>query len=242
MGYAIMQKELVVPSLEQIKRAFTALPTLTELDAQTVANDAYGIIMRGLDRGQAGLLQEALRAESVATEVIEESKLPVIPTAKIVRQVEFHPDHLTVHDPMKRATEVPWRAIMFIAAGLVRVRERHTVKELETLGGTRAKEETAQHMLLDIFLNGGAARYSVTADDFSFEHLGARLSDDRAMNFVLLVQDLAQNAPHAGMNRGAFTACQKPPELFLYPSRQTFNEELTWMLWRIAKLQRGEGK
>jgi hypothetical protein len=85
-------------------------------------------------------------------------------------------------------------------------------------------------------LNGGLGRYSITADDFRFDHLGARLSDDPAINFVFFVQDLAQEAPHAGLNRGAFMACQRPPELFPYPSKAAFNEEITWMLWRIARL------
>ena len=50
-------------------------------------------------------------------------------------------------------------------------------------------------------------------------------------------QDLVAQVPDAGMNRGAFKASQEPPELFPYPSRAAFNEEMTWMLWRIAKLK-----
>ena len=105
MGYAIMQKELVVPALEQLKRAFTVLPTLTELDAQTVANDAFGIIMRGLELDDATLLREALLVERVETLMVEESALPVLPTAKIVRRVEFQTELLKVYDSMQRETE-----------------------------------------------------------------------------------------------------------------------------------------
>jgi len=239
MGYVIMQKELIVPELEQLKRAFTVLPTLTELDAQTVANDAFGIIMRGLELDQATLLRDSLLAESVETLIVSESLLPALPTAKIVKQVGLLEDHLKVYDSMKRETVLPWRDIMFLAAGLVRVRATHRVRELEVVGGTRTKEELTDHLLLDLFLNGGAVRYSITAEDFSFERAGASLSDDRPTNFVFLVQELAQHAPHAGQNRGAFMACQKPPELFPYPSKQTYNEELIWMLWRISQLPSG---
>jgi hypothetical protein len=80
-------------------------------------------------------------------------------------------------------------------------------------------------------------RYSASGDDFNFEHLGLRASDDLAMNFVFLVQDLAEEAPHAAQNRGAFMACQRPPELFPYPSKAAFNEELIWMLWRIGSMK-----
>lgn len=235
MGYAIMQKELVVPELAQLKRAFTVLPQLTDMDAQTVVHDAFGIIMRGLDLESAGLLQSALQLEGVHAEVVEESKIPTFPPTKIARQIELGPSHLTLYDPMKRVSEVPWGDIMLLGAGLVRTREQHKVKELETIGGTRSKEEIVDHLMVEIFLSGGA-RYSINGDEFIWEHLGARMTEDRQMNFVLTLAELAQHAPQAGMNRGAFLAAQDPPELFPYPSRPMFNEELTWMLWRIAKI------
>jgi len=40
MTYAIVQQELIVPDVEQLKRAFSVSPDLTTLDAQTAANDA----------------------------------------------------------------------------------------------------------------------------------------------------------------------------------------------------------
>lgn len=236
MAYALMQKELVVPELAQLKRAFSVLPTLTDHDAQTVVHDAYGILLRGLEESAATMLCESLLIEGIDTEVVAEAKLPALPPAKIVRQVGFQPGHLTVYDSMKRPSEVPWREVILIAAGRVKVREMHTVKELETLGGTRLKEETVEHLLLELFVTGGTVRFSLAADEFTFDHLGARLTEDRATNFFLLLNELVTHAPHAGLNRGAFLAGQQPSEMFPYPSKQAFHEELTWMLWRIAKL------
>jgi hypothetical protein len=249
MAYAIVQKELVVPELEQLKRAFTVSPRLTSLDAQTVANDAYGILLRDLPANEAAALREALLKEGVATELVEEGKLPTIPPAKIARQAEFQPTHLTLYDSMKRASEILWSDIIFIAAGYVRMREvrrhRTSLDEPSLVGagvavdlasGAESHEEQHYHLLLDIFLTTGTSRYSVTADEFAFDHLGARLSDDLAVNFVFLIQDLVARAPQAGLNRGAFKASQRPPELFPYPSKAAFHEEITWMLWRIGQL------
>lgn len=249
MAYAIMQKELVVPELEQLKRAFRVSPRLTSLDAQTVANDAYGILLRDLPANEATTLRDALYKEGIATELVEEAKLPAIPPAKIARQAEFQPTHLTLYDSMKRASEILWSDIIFIAAGYVRLREmrkQRTVLDEPSLVGAgvavdlansgESREEQHYHLLLDIFLASGTSRYSVTADDFAFDHLGARLSDDLAVNFVFLIQDLVAQAPQAGLNRGAFQASQRPPELFPYPSKAAFNEEITWMLWRIGQL------
>lgn len=248
MEYAIVQKELVVPKVEQLKRAFSVSPLLTGLDAQTVAHDAYGILLRGLDVEQAGTLREALLREGVETELVGESKLPVIPPAKVVRQVEFYSSHLRIYDPMRRAALLPWKEILLIAAGYVRRREprphRNALADPPFHGERRAPHgvsggklrETGSHMLLDLFVNGGATRFSITAEEFTFDHLGTRLTNDLALNFVSLIEDLSQEAPHAALNRGAYLACQKSPELFPYPSKAAFNEEITWMLWRIGQL------
>jgi len=252
MAYAIMQKELVLPAVDRLKRAFSIWPALTDLDAQTAANDAYGIILRGLEVEQASALQDALIKEKIETVVVEESELPVIPPAKLVKQVEFMPSHLALYDPMARAFTLSWGEIMFIAAGNVRLQEFKRVRTAheepqfhgsgiahDAISGVRGREESQFHLMLEIVLRGGVARYCVTADDFVFNHLGARLTKSLTANFVLLIQDLAQSAPHAGLNRGAFMACNGPEApLFVYPSKAAFYEEMTWMLWRIAQLGR----
>ncbi len=254
MTYAIVQKELVVPELEPLRRAFRVSPLLTSLDAQTAANDAYGILLRGVEAGQADALRDALLAERIETELVEESKLPVIPPARVARQAEFHPGHLTLYDSMRHPSEIPWVDIVFIAAGYVKVRElrrqRAALEEpslhgaglaVDLASSTQSREEQHFRLLLDIFLKTGATRFSIDAEDFSFEHLGRRVSSDLSVNFVVLVQDLATATPHAGLNRGAFKACQRPPELFPYPSKAAYNEELIWMLWRIETLAATQG-
>jgi hypothetical protein len=254
MPYAIMQKELDPPDVDRVKRAFRALPTLRDLDAQTAANDAYGIFLRGLDVEAASYLQDALVREGVAAIVVAESDLPQLPPAKLVRQVELLPDHLMMYDPMRRAFTVPWRDIMLLAAGNVRLPEargnrpayepppaRGTGVAFDTIGEVRVKDLARYRLMLELVLGGGVARYSITADEFSFAHLGDRFTRSLTENFSLLVQDLAQHAPHAGLNRGACSACQKADSIFSYPGKAAFFEEVTWMLWRIAQAGRGDG-
>ena len=248
-----MQKELVAPAVDQLKRACRALPSLTAIDAQTMFNDAYGILIKGLEVVDASALQDALQTEGVETIVVEESELPVIPPAKLVRQVDLHPTHLVMYDPMKRAFTLPWREIMFIAAGNVRLQEFRRVKthddpqfygsgiSYDTIRESKSKEEAHFHLLLEIVLSGGVSRYSITADDFEFTHLGGRLTDNVPVNFALLLQDLVQFAPHAGLNRGAFQLSRNAEELFAYPSKAAFFEEMVWMMWRIAETNRPAG-
>jgi hypothetical protein len=233
MTYAILQRELVTPELERLKRVFSLRPEFTSLDAATVAGDAYGILLRGLDLEQADAIQTALMREGIDAVVEEEPKLPTLAPGRIGRQAELDTRHLTLYDPMRRAVAVAWADMSFISAGLVKTGEPR--KPRPGLEAPVSKEELHRHLMLEIFLRDGAGRFSIDGDEFDYAHLGQKLSTDPAVNFVFLVQQLAQNAPHAGLNRGACAAQKKPPELFLYPSKQAFHEELVWMLWRISR-------
>lgn len=254
MSYVIMQSDLTPPPVDQIQKAFRTLPGLTAIDAQNMVNGAFGILNRGLEVEQASALQDALLKEGVETVVVEESELPVIPPAKLVKQADFLPSYLSMYDPMGRTFTLSWRDIMFIAAGNVRLQEFRKIKttheepqfygsgiSYDTISDVKSKEEAVLHLLLEIVLVGGVSRYSITADDFVFNYLGTRLTNSVPANFALLVQDLAQHAPHAGLNRGAFLLCEKAGELFMYPSKAAFFEEMTWMLWRISQMERGIG-
>lgn len=248
MPYVLMQKELITPEVDRLIKAFKVLPSLTDLDAQTVVKDSYGILLRGLELEAADVLQDALFKQGIETEVMDEADLPITPPAKLVKQVEFLPAHLTMYDPMGRTFTLAWQEILIIAAGNVLLQEFRKVKttleepqfygsgiSYDTVSNSKVKEEARHCLMLEIVLAGGVSRYSVTADDFVFNHLGPRLTDDTRKNFSLLVQELAQHAPHAGLNRGAFLVCERANQLFAYPSKAAFFEELTWMLWRVGK-------
>jgi hypothetical protein len=148
-----------------------------------------------------------------------------------------------MYDPLGRIFTLSSQEILLIAAGNVRLPEfRKARAGAEALHphphphapmDARSKEAEQHHLLLELVLAGGVARYSITADDFVFNHLGPRMTNNLTHNFALLVQDLADLAPHAGLNRGAFQFCEKADPLLTYPSKAAFFEELTWMLWRI---------
>ena len=237
MPFAIMQKELLAPSVEHLSRAFRSLPNLTALDAQTAANDAFGILWRGLDVEGASAMQDALMKQSIEVEVVEESELPVLPPSKVIKQIEFLPTQLSMYDPMGRVFALPWRDIMVIAAGNVHLRDyrkaAHSPAEAAHNNEVPRGQEKL-HLMLELVLTGGVARYSMIADEFVFNHLGARLTKDMAENFKMVVRELADNAQHAGLNRGAFLICQNEKEIFSYPSKAAFFEEITWFLWRIG--------
>ena len=244
MPYAIMQRELAAPPLDQLADAFRALPNLTALDAQTAVNDAFGVLWRGLELEAASALQDALMKKGLETEVVSETELPKLPPAKIVKQMEFMPSHLVMYDPMGRTFNLPVSDILLIAAGNVRLPEykkSHTPAEAarpsnDFLNEGRSRDSAQFHFMLEIVLAGNMARYSVVADEFVFSHLGARATNNLAQDFCLLVRDLAESAPHAGLNRGAYLICENAKEVFPYPSKAAFFEELTWFLWLTSRV------
>jgi hypothetical protein len=200
-----------------------------------------------LSAEDAATLQGALRTEGIETEIAEERQLPAIPATKFVKRLDCLPDALVIYDPLGRRFPLEWRHIMIIAAGNVRrndfkrIQKKRQVTRYTTDGmaypdtevETRTREELNYHLMLEIVLTRAVTRYSVAADEFNFVCLGERMTKSVAGNFSLLVQDLAKSAPHVVLNRGARNLREGSKEVFSYPSRNAFFEEITWLLWRL---------
>ena len=247
MLYAVLQTDLDTPSIEQMARAFRAVPGLTPVDAHILGQDAFGILVKDYSEPQAGRLQAALRSEGVETEVVEQSLLPVLPQTHFVHRLDCTPEHLLIYDPMGKTFALGWRHIMFIAAGAVRltefVREQRKPKTRVTAGRyqtgvyfeSETKEERRFHCVAEIVLTGASLRYSFTADKFNFTCLGERNLHHTVANFSLLVRDLVQFSAGAALNRGAETLRQDATKMFSYPSKNAFYEEIVWSLWQLKK-------
>ena len=249
MPYAVLQTDLNPPGHDQLLRAFRTVPGLTPYDASILGNDAFGILVKNFSAEQATALQGALRSEGIETEIVAQSLLPEVPPAKFVQRLECQPDHLLVFDPLGNSFPLEWRHVFLIAAGAVRVSDfvqqqkprqvtrvtgrGHLVQETEYESVTR--EERNFHLLGEIIIAGAALRYSFTGEKFNFGGLGARRTDSLVGNFSLFLRDLAQFAPHAGLNRGASGLARATPEIFSYPTKNAFHEEIVWMLWQSKK-------
>ncbi len=249
MRYAVLQTDLNPPGLELLRRAFRTVPGLTPYDAGILGNDAFGILVKNLSAEQATALQGALRCEGMETEIVEQSLLPDLPSAKLVNRLECEPEHVLIYDPLGNSFPLEWRHVLLIAAGAVRVNEfvrqqkprpvtrvngrGHIVQETEYESVTR--EERNFHLLGEIIITGAAMRYSFAAEKFNFAGLQERRTGSPAANFGLFLRDLIQCCPHAGLNRGAAAWQLQSPEIFSYPTKNAFHEEIVWMLWQMKK-------
>jgi len=255
MPYAIVQQSLEMPTVERLAAAFRNAPGLVAGDAQLLARDAYGILLKNLSLEHAGGLQAALAAQGLETEVVAEEYLPGLAPAQRIRRADCLPESLMVYDALGRAVPVEWGRLMGIAAGVVRMIEFKQGRARRVLLGrfsslapgwadsdysevvteTRFKEEQNLRLVLELILAGGQQRYSINAEQFAFDYLGERRTEDLGANFVWLVRDLALYAPQAVLNRGSLRLLEDPPQAFSYPSRSAFQEEIVWLLWRAAQ-------
>jgi hypothetical protein len=248
--YAVVQNELEPLDLEKLKRAFRGVPGLAPYDAGAVCNESDGILCRGFSAEQATALQANLRAEGVAAEIVDESQLPVLPPPRLIRRVEIKPEALFIDDLVKAPIPVPWERIRLIAAGSVQLtkftRQETITEEVRFSHGHgfipvprkelkveyRSKEKEDWYLRAEILLDDQSVCYSIEAERFHFASLGEGVTKDLAGNFCLLIRSLVAHAPKALLSRGAAAIASDPCQFVYYPRKNSFHEEILWMLWK----------
>jgi len=254
--FVLLQRSLEIPDVEKLKRAFRSVKGLTDTDAHTLANDAFGILVNNLSPADAMTLQGALQAEGIETAAVLQTDLPQLPPTKFVHQMDCVPDALVVHDAIGREVPVPWNQILLIAAGSVRltVFEQERVAQpspqtalepwwLITPRGRTAsqpapeyttREKQESKLLLEVLLAGAVTRFQIEGERFRFNYLRDRKQPELVENFSMLARDVMNFAPRAIVNRGAYFLRENSTSVFDYPSKHAFHEEITWMLWQMA--------
>jgi hypothetical protein len=251
MEFMVLQKGAEPPTIEQLKRAFGAVPGLLAPDALAFCKETFGAIVRGFSQAQAQALQAGLKAEGVETEIIEHSQFPALPVTKTIRRLECAPEGLMIYDPYGRKFPVEWGQVMLIAAGSVRQAtfERKRTELVETkiklvhglipipekkvTVGFSTQEGEAETTCLEIVLTRGVAQYSIEAKGFNYTYLGERVTQNPAANFALLLRDLVKYAPGAKLNRGVTAMLTEPPASVRYLHKNSLQDEIQWMLWRL---------
>ena len=247
MPYAIVQKSLDPPSVEQLRRAFRALPSLTDADAAIMLRDAFGILVERLELADAGRLLQALAAEGVAAEMVDQKSLPPLPPPRPLHRAECSAEAFVAYDHLGRAQPIEWPHVILIAAGAVAltefkriVEEKIVYRHTDGRGGSmptvdieqKDKEERNVRLILELFLDAAPGRFRIAAHEFSFAYLGDRLHPRGEQNYLSLVQDCLAGASGAVLNRGAQKVGEGAAAPFEYPTKHAFEEETIWLLWR----------
>lgn len=264
--YAVLQQSLEMPPVEGLRVAFRSVRGLTPADAQGMANDAFGILVKNLDAEQAAQLQNALRAQGIGSEVVAETALPKLPSTKFVRRLDLGEDVLVIYDAIGRHVPVEWRHIALIAVGSVATTE-FTRQEIVTTPSAvmlprrrsglfrgiapeessatrevRTRERLTERLMVELVLSRAVARFSIEVEEAApqlFRCLGEERTQSLPENLSRFVRRLVARAPQAMQNRGTYSLRQEPATLFSYPSKNAFYEEITWLLWKSLQASLG---
>jgi hypothetical protein len=242
--YAVMQLTPEPLSGEKLAQAFQASSRLTRADAMTLARNTYGILLEGLDLAEAQAIQKALQSQSVAVEAVPGEDIPVLPAPTKLHRADCELEALTVYDALNRPRRVEWSRVIVLAAGQVnqsefkRMATQEYDYEEDKLGLSipitqfATREERTYKPIIEMILEGSGVRYRIEAAGFFYGYLGARLNGDACLNFMSLLSDLRESCQQAGLNRGAASSCKDWEALCRYGSRQVFEREIRWLLWR----------
>lgn len=245
MDYSIVQTTLEPLSVEALRRAFRVLPDLTDLDASSMARDAYGVLVDGLALEPASRLHEALKHQGIETQVVPSAGLPPLSPPRRLRRLDCGEDALTVYDALGRPERVDWSRVGLVAAGDVCLTTFSRVETERVIyrGGPRGgaypivltdvtHKESASHVpILEVHLETPPRRLHVKADEFQYNYLGAARMHSHVDNYLRVVLDVLRLAPRATLNRGAQSLRADGKTIYQYPSRHAFEEELVWLLW-----------
>ena len=119
MPYAIVQIDLMPPSVEALRQAFAEATTIRPADAPTMARESFGILAEHLPAPEALTIHGLLKGLGIATEVVDQADLPVLPPPMHTGRVDSLAEGMAVYDALGRQTLVDWRDVMVVAAGCV---------------------------------------------------------------------------------------------------------------------------
>ncbi len=246
--FAVLQKDMVRPTADQLKRAFKSFNNWTDADAVRLAVGAHGILMKHLGQDAARALQTAIQAEGLGVAIVAENDLPKLPEGRPLHRADLWPQAFTVYDTFGRPTVIAWQEITLLAAGAAQHYEINKTQtklirhQLSVVSGVRPKItapsghkiEAESQLLLEILLTEKATRYQIDAAQFSFKPVIDRPGLSTDEKFIWFVREICRNAPHAILNRGARSLQEGQQTVPAYANRQVLADEIVWLLWRNA--------
>jgi len=247
--YAVLQKDISRPVAEQMRLAFRSFNNLTDADAIRLAANAQGILLRHLGADEARAFHRALVAQGVDAALVAESDLDLLPASKSLHRLSLTEQAFEVYDLLGRAKPIPWVDIALVAAGSVRHVEISVTQPQSSGAGLHPafgvwpkksvesvrKVESETQLILEIVLADSTSRYELDAAQFPFKYAVDRSGFSTREKFIWLVREMGKRAPRAILNRGASDVCNGVDLVRGYPSRQAFNDEMIWLLWKAAR-------
>ncbi len=139
-----------------------------------------------------------------------------------------------------REVELPWAVGSFLDhPGLhAKLCLGSSLGMMQTSTSASTQERQVWRWTADLFLAGGAARFSLRADQIHFLDSRPQGEAERLSAFLELLRTIATHSRQALLNRVAFSLREGQTDTIAYPSRNAYQEELLWLLWRLKRVDR----
>lgn len=249
--YAVLQRDAISPTAEQLKRAFRLFCNLTDADAVRLASSASGILLRHENHDAARALLQAVQAEGISAVLVSEDQMPVLPEAKTLHRLEMSSQSLMLFDVLGHPTPLPWTDLELVVAGALRQTEfkrsrtERTELRFSPVTGVwpRSVEETGMrskwqsHLVLELFAAEATTYYQIDVGRFPFNVVMDQARLSLGEKFGWLVGEICRRAPWAILNRGA-RGLQAGHAVTEYLNRQMLTDEITWLLWHTQQQKR----
>lgn len=103
---------------------------------------------------------------------------------------------------------------------------------------TGARERQVWAWTADVVLAGGSMRFVFSPDRLLAWPGAGPVTQNPESRFLELLRAVAERAGQAALNRVAFALREGETETISYPSRNAYQEELLWILWRLRQAGR----
>jgi len=207
--------------------------------------ELFGIVVGNLPHEDAVALQAALRARDFATDVVDQSVLPVLPSAKRETALKLTDAGVVVVDLYGREQLFENQHFVFAAAGyLKRIRQRAAGQHEEVI--QRGEYVTVTQTVTDyrlqdvpefraeIFFGIEPYRLQWVLDpDNTLRINDSPVPLRNAPKLDAFVKQLAALFPADRLNLGIRRL--SAGEYLLYPSVRAFEEEIVWSFYRLAQ-------
>ena len=232
------------PDRKALEEITVDVPSVARADAATILRGWFGIVSSGLPFEDAQAFQSGLRTLGCETDIVADGDIPALHPDFRCHLIDLTAESLILTTAMNRRQERGRDEFVFAAAGIVERERPVSDYEMQTEvrffeGGAYTTQVPTRvtkfvemdYFRIDLFFSREPHRISLEMDKDSVITYGGRpLRMKNRTELTVLLADLFSLLPPDRMNRGLRELSTQA----LYPSLQTYEEEIRWAFYRLG--------
>ena len=232
------------PDRKALEEITVDVAFIARADAAGILRGWFGIVSSGLPIEDAQAFQAGLRTLGCETDIVPDGDIPSLYQDFRCHLIDLTAETIILTTAMNRRQERRRDEFVFAAAGVVERERAVSDYEMQTQvryfeGGayttqvpTRvSKTVEKDYFRIDLFFSNEPHRISLEMDDMSVITYGGRpIRMKNRTELTVLMADLNSLLPPNRMNRGLRELSTET----LYPSLQTYEEEIRWAFHRLG--------